>query len=88
MIARIQTLRTARVERAAWRKRAKQWHRSVDWSEALVSSAARHRCQQSSRVRMLRVAEHLAHRPLLDDAAGVHHGDAVGRPGDDAEVVA
>ena len=26
-------------------------------------------------------------RRLLDDAAGVHHGDLVGAPGDDAEVV-
>ena len=36
---------------------------------------------------MLRLPEHVAHRPVLDDAASVHDGDAVGRFCDDAQVV-
>ena len=36
---------------------------------------------------MARIAEQLAHRRLLDDPSGVHHRDAVGHLGDDAEVV-
>ena len=49
--------------------------------------AARHRREQPARVGMLRVAEDRAHRPVLDDAPGVHDGDAVGGFGDDAEIV-
>ena len=36
---------------------------------------------------MLRVANSSTHRRFLDDPAGVHHRDAVGHFGDDAEVV-
>ena len=32
-------------------------------------------------------ADHVRHRPDLDDAPGVHHGDAIGRFGDHAHVV-
>ena len=31
--------------------------------------------------------DHVAHRPDLDDAAGIHHGDPVGGLGDHAHVV-
>src|SRR3546814_8394439 len=36
---------------------------------------------------MLRAIEDVAHRPLLDHAAGVHHHDPVAESGNDAEVV-
>ena len=36
---------------------------------------------------MLGVEENLLHRPLFDDAAGVHHDDVVRHLRDDAEVV-
>ena len=45
------------------------------------------RAQQAPRVRVLRVVEDLVDRPLLDDAPRVHHEDAVGDVGHDAEVV-
>ena len=47
----------------------------------------RDRAEQAPGVRVLRVVEELALRPVLDDAARVHHGDVVGDVGDDAEVV-
>ena len=47
----------------------------------------RHRVEQAARVGMARRVEHLAGRPALDDAPGVHHRDAVGEAGDDREVV-
>ena len=40
-----------------------------------------------ARVRVRWRGEQLGRRPLLDDATGVHHGDAVGEVGDDGEVV-
>ncbi len=47
-----------------------------------VTSLSRQRPQQDLRVLVLRVGEHLLGRPLLDDAALVHHRDVVGdRPG-------
>ena len=36
---------------------------------------------------MARALEHLTDRTLLDDAAGVHHGNALGHLGDHAEIV-
>ena len=39
------------------------------------------------RVRMLRAVDHVGDRPDLDDAPGVHHGDAIGGLGDHAHVV-
>ena len=39
---------------------------------------ARNRGQQGLRVRVRRRAEHVPHRPLLDDPAGIHDGHAVG----------
>ena len=36
---------------------------------------------------MLRIGKQRLDRRLFDDASGVHHGDAVGHLGDDAEVV-
>ena len=48
---------------------------------------ARDRPEQPPRVRVLRVVEDLVERPGLDDPPAVHHRDAVGDVGDDAEVV-
>ena len=47
----------------------------------------RNRAHQADRVRMLRPVDHVGDRPDLDDAPGVHHGDAIGGLGDDAHVV-
>ena len=49
--------------------------------------AARHRADQAARVGMQRRVEHVVDRPGLDDAARIHHGDAVGEAGDDREIV-
>ena len=48
---------------------------------------ARDRAEQAPGVRVLRVVEDLVDRALLDDPPRVHHGDAVGDVGHDAEVV-
>ena len=75
------------MERAACRERAKNRHRSVDGAEPLASASIRSRRQETSRVGMLRIPENLAHRTVLDDAAGVHDRDAVGGFSDDAKIV-
>nr|WP_292799588.1 hypothetical protein [Microbacterium sp.] len=46
-----------------------------------------HRSHQRPRVRMLRFAEHLRCRAVLDDVAVFHHHDVVGHVGHDAHVV-
>jgi hypothetical protein len=48
---------------------------------------ARHRAQQADRVGMPGMAQHVGGRPALDDAPGIHDGDAVGDLGDHAEIV-
>ena len=48
---------------------------------------AGHGRHEALRVRLLRVREHLGARAAFDDAAPVHHDDAVGDVLDDAEVV-
>ena len=55
--------------------------------EARVGIGHRHRRQQRLGVGMQRVAEQLARRRQLDQAAGAHHGDAVGDVVDHGEVV-
>ena len=59
-----------------------------EWNGA---PCACHRCaaagEQSGGVGMARVAEHRLDVPLLHDPAAVHHGNAVGGFGDQAEVV-
>ena len=47
----------------------------------------RQRAEQRLRVRVLRVVEQVERRALLDDPAGVHDDDVVGRLRDDAHVV-
>src|SRR5258708_35869154 len=42
---------------------------------------------ESDGVAVGRAIEHLAYRPGLDDAARIHHIDAVAEPGDQAEIV-
>src|SRR5205807_1169514 len=65
---------------------------SVERSAALVPALAltvhsRYRPQQAPGIGVLRVVEDLIDRPLLDDPARVHHGNAVGDVGHHAEVV-
>ncbi len=43
--------------------------------------------EQPLRVGMHRLADHLVGRTLLDDPAGIHHGDRLRMVGNDAEVV-
>ena len=47
----------------------------------------RDRPHQALGVGVVRVLHHVAHGADLDDAAGVHHGHAVGGLGDHAHVV-
>ncbi len=79
----------ARVERAA-RGRVDEGGRVARVS-APASGRARvepgDRVQQAPGVGVLRGGEDGLGRPLLDDPPGVHHRDAVGHPGHDAEVV-
>ena len=54
---------------------------------ALVAGQRGQRAHQADGVGMLRVLEDLAHRTVLDDAAGIHDRDFVGDFRDDAEIV-
>ena len=47
----------------------------------------RNRRQQSLRVRMLRIREHLVNWPLLDDFAAIHHEYARTQMADDGKIV-
>ena len=62
---------------------------SFDRREPLPASdvESRDRSEQSQRVRHPRPVEHIVHIADFDDAPRVHHGDAVGESGDDAQVV-
>ena len=63
-------------------------HPPGNHGQLLVAHADdRDRAEQSTRVGMLRIGEQRLDRRLLDDLAAVHHGDAVRRLGDDAEIV-
>ena len=84
--ARLEAVRAARREGAAGRDVAEPRHGALDRPQPRAV-LARQRRQQAARVGVLRVAEQRPHRRLFDDAAGVHHGDAIRLLRDDAEVV-
>src|SRR3978361_2101089 len=48
---------------------------------------ARRTTDESNGVAVARAIEHLAHRSRFDDAARIHHVDAVTEPGDEAKIV-
>src|SRR2546427_1623149 len=79
--------------RAARMKRASRGQvREIGWLtrdriQGLLAPELRHRAEQGSRVRVLGVVEELPHRRLLDDLAGIHHGDPVTHLRHDAQVV-
>ena len=52
-----------------------------------AACSARHRLNRPDGVGMARTVEHIVGRPDLDDAAGIHHGDAVGEARHHAEIV-
>ena len=54
---------------------------------AVARVALRHDGEEGAGVRVLRVLDHLARRPLLDDPAQVHDGDPIGVVGCSREVV-
>ena len=78
--------RAARVETAAGRRRHEVGRRAGDRLRGVARRSSKSGTERSSaeRVRMARLAEHLGHGARLDDAAGVHHGDALARLGDTA----
>src|SRR2546427_4287724 len=80
-------LRAARMKGAAPWQTCQIWGLAGDRVQGLLAAELRHRAQQGARVRMLGVVEELAHRPLLDDLAGVHHRDPVAHLRDDTQVV-
>src|SRR5262245_59203071 len=75
-----EAFRAARVEGAARGNGVQARHRAFDLDQALLVLQFNlgDRAHQARGVRMLRVVDHVAHRPDLRDAPGVHHGDAVG----------
>ena len=82
-------MRAARREPAARGRRKQRRRRARDRGETARPGPvdARHRAQQPPRVRMLRIAEDIRSRALLDHAACVHHDHPLGEVGDDAHVV-
>ena len=74
---------------SASRRRPAQVGRcSLDRDEPIEDDVdPRRRPQQTGRVRVGRRGVEVGGGGVLDDLAGVHHGDAVAHPGDDAEVV-
>ena len=87
-IARPSDKRAARVERAARRRRDQARRLTRDRLEPLrVRVDPREAVHQADRVRVARRVEDREDVAELDDAARVHHDDAVGELGDQAEVV-
>ena len=87
--AAVETMRTARLETAALGRREQRRRRARDRREAPDAwpIRSRHRPEKAPRVRVLRVAEELRLRRLLDDLPGVHHDHPLGKLGDNAHVV-
>src|SRR5438445_9711082 len=48
---------------------------AADGVKRLLVAELRQRAEQRARVRVLGIVEELAHGRLLDDLAGIHHGD-------------
>jgi hypothetical protein len=86
--AALERTHAARMERATGRNRIESRHRAVDLHQALAQlPQTRNRPHQPRGVGVLRRVDHPAHRSDLGDAAGVHHGHAIGRLGDHTHVV-
>src|SRR5262245_60510805 len=80
-------LRTTRMERAPRGQAGQVRWLAGERLQRLLAAELRHRPEQRARVRVPGGVEELPHRRLLDDLAGIHHGDAVAHLRDDAEVV-
>ena len=77
---------------AAWMKRTARrkppsGHGPFDGTKPATRPSAGHRCEQTARIGMLRLAKDGAHGPFFDDPACVHHRDAIGGFRDHAQVV-
>ena len=87
--AELEAVRAARREAAARRRGERRGRRPGNRREPADARPvdARDRAEQAPGVGVLGVAEDRGLRPLLDDAARVHHDDPLGEVGDDAHVV-
>src|SRR4030095_16687684 len=82
-----QDLGAARVEGASRGQGGQVGWLARDRIQGLLASEILHRDEQGARVRVLGGIEQLSHRRLLDELAGIHHGDLVTHLRDDAQVV-
>src|SRR6185295_2512163 len=89
LLAHVTAVLAARLELAPWRRRDEVRRKPFDRHELRLARLvkARDRAQQAPRVRHLGIREELDRVGLLDDAARVHHVDALGHARDDAKVV-
>src|SRR5690349_19263917 len=85
--AQVEAIWTARLKCAPSRNAAEARHGSFDGVQARPRRAAGDGREQAAGVWVLWIGEQGPYVGGFDDAAGVHHGDAVGVVGDDAEVV-
>ncbi len=87
--AEIEGQRAARIERAARRRIDRVGDLALDRNPLPAGHGEiRHRAQQHPGVGHARIVEEFAPLGDLDDAAEIHHADAVGHVPDDGEVVA
>src|SRR6185503_4467351 len=87
-LAAVEDARAAWIERTARGNGVQARHRPLDLRQALERSADRgDRAHEARRVGMLGIVDHFLHGPDLDDAAGIHDGDAIGGLRDHAHVV-
>src|SRR5215470_19586718 len=86
--ASLPRVRASIVEAASARPGGRWWNGAGNRCQTFaLLSDARHRGEESFRVRMVRPGEQIVHRRLLDDLAGVHHDDSRCRLGDDTQIV-
>ena len=81
-------VRAPRVEAATGRRVARRRHVARDVDQAAALPDRRDRTEQTRRVGVSGLHEDVLDRRLLHHLARVHHHDALGHLGDDAEVVA
>src|SRR5262245_50567359 len=86
-IAGLKPVRTPGMERTTGGLLRERRHRPGDSLQPRAAGAAGNRGEEPLRVRVPRIAEEIAHGRLLDDASGVHDGDAIRHLRHDAEVV-
>ena len=88
LLATLKNLRTSRIESAAFGNGIEARHGAINLVQAFtVNVHVWNRRHQAHGVRVLRMVDHLVHRPNLGNAPGIHDGHTVACFGNHTHVV-